>query len=114
MVTGGTRGLGLELARGLAAAGARVVVTGRDPAALEAAAGEFEAIRADVTDPGDCARVVAAAGELTVLVNNAGVWGPMGPIEDVEWDEWVGAVNTNLFGTVLMCRAAIPGMRERG
>ena len=118
IVTGATRGLGLEIARGLVAAGARVVVTGREPSALDAAAAEFVTVRADVADPEACAQVVAAAeerfGPLTALVNNAGVYGPMGPIEAVDWDAWVEAVRINLFGTVLMCRAVVPGMRARG
>jgi NAD(P)-dependent dehydrogenase (short-subunit alcohol dehydrogenase family) len=112
IVTGGTRGLGLEIARGLEAAGARVLVTGRDQDALDAAG--FEGLRADVADPEACAKVVARAGPVTVLVNNAGVLGPIGPLEAVDWEEWVDTVRVNLLGTVLMCRAVIPGMRARG
>ena len=49
-----------------------------------------------------------------MLVNNAGVSGPIGPVEAIDWEEWVETIRINLFGTVLMCRAVIPGMRERG
>jgi NAD(P)-dependent dehydrogenase (short-subunit alcohol dehydrogenase family) len=45
---------------------------------------------------------------LSILVNNAGVYGPKGAIEDVDLDEWVRAIEINLFGTVYMCRAVIP------
>jgi NAD(P)-dependent dehydrogenase (short-subunit alcohol dehydrogenase family) len=120
IVTGGTRGLGLEIARSFVAAGAGVVVTGRDQAALDAAAAELgvEGIRADVSDGDACAAVVSRAearfGPVTVLVNNAGVYGPMGPIETIDWDAWVEAIHINLFGTVLMCRAVVPQMRARG
>jgi 3-oxoacyl-[acyl-carrier protein] reductase len=112
IVTGGSRGLGLEIARAFAAHGARVVVTGRDQAALDATG--LEALRADVADPEACAAVVEHAGPVTVLVNNAGVLGPVGPVEEAGWDEWVDTLRINLHGTVLMCRAVIPGMRERG
>jgi NAD(P)-dependent dehydrogenase (short-subunit alcohol dehydrogenase family) len=120
IVTGGSRGLGFEIAAQLAAAGASVVITGRDQAALDDAAAKLgvEAMRADVSDAADCAAVVARAqerfGPVTVLVNNAGVYGPMGPIDEIDWDEWVAAIQINLFGTVLMTRAVLPGMRERG
>jgi 3-oxoacyl-[acyl-carrier protein] reductase len=120
IVTGGSRGLGAEIASQLAAAGANVLITGRDQAALDAAEQRLgvAAVRADVSDAASCAEVVAHAearfGPVTVLVNNAGVYGPMGPIEDVDWDAWMEAVQINLFGTVLMTRAVLPGMRERG
>jgi len=124
VVTGASRGLGLEIARAYVAAGAAVVVTGRDEATLSDAAGTLradgapvEAVRADVSVPEDCARVVGAAedrfGPVTVLVNNAGVYGPMGAIEDVDWGEWARAIEINLYGPVLMCRAVLPGMRAR-
>jgi 3-oxoacyl-[acyl-carrier protein] reductase len=120
IVTGGSRGLGREIARALSAAGAKVLITGRERAALDEAAAELgvAALQADVGDAAACAEVVEAAerrfGPVSVLVNNAGVYGPMGPIEDVDFGEWADAIRINLFGTVLMCRAVIPGMRARG
>ena len=116
IITGGARGLGLEIARAFLAAGARVLVTGRDEQALAAARRELgvTAIRADVADPAACADVAARAGEVTVLVNNAAITGPVGPLETNDWDDWTQTLQTNLFGTVLMCRAVVPGMRERG
>jgi 3-oxoacyl-[acyl-carrier protein] reductase len=100
IVTGGTRGLGLEIARAYESAGARVVATGRADA--------------DVTDPEACAALVDRAGPVTVLVNNAGVLGPAGPLDANDWDAWVETIRVNLLGTAAMCRAALPGMRERG
>jgi NAD(P)-dependent dehydrogenase (short-subunit alcohol dehydrogenase family) len=111
LVTGGTRGLGLEIARAYERAGARVLVTGRDQAALDASG--FEAVRADVSDRAACEAAVARAAP-DVLVNNAAVTGPIGPLEDNDWDAWLRTVEINLLGTVLMCRAAVPGMRQRG
>jgi 3-oxoacyl-[acyl-carrier protein] reductase len=100
IVTGGTRGLGREIARAYENAGARVFATGRADA--------------DVTDPAACAALVERAGDVTVLVNNAGVLGPAGPLADNDWDDWVETVRVNLLGTVAMCRAVLPGMRARG
>jgi NAD(P)-dependent dehydrogenase (short-subunit alcohol dehydrogenase family) len=125
IVTGGSRGLGLEIARAYAQAGASVLVTARDEAALEqateelrAVGGQVAAVPADVSAPEDCARVVRTAeerfGPVSVLVNNAGVYGPMGSIEDVDWAEWTRAIEIDLYGPVLMCRAVLPRMRARG
>ncbi len=118
IVTGGGRGLGREIAAQYVAAGARVLITGRDQAVLDATASELgvEALRADVAKAEDCARVVERAealGPVSILVNNAGVYGPMGAIDQVDWDEWVEAMQINLFGTVLMTRAVLPGLRAR-
>jgi NAD(P)-dependent dehydrogenase (short-subunit alcohol dehydrogenase family) len=72
----------------------------------------------DVSRVEDCAAAVELAvkefGTLTILVNNAGVYGPMGRLEDVDWKEWEEAVRINFMGTALMCRAALGPMRARG
>jgi 3-oxoacyl-[acyl-carrier protein] reductase len=72
----------------------------------------------DASDPAAAAAAVARAeaelGGVSVLVNNAGVYGPIGPVEDNDWDEWTQALAINLLGTVAFCRAAVPGMRRRG
>jgi 3-oxoacyl-[acyl-carrier protein] reductase len=68
-----------------------------------------------VSVPADVDRVVARAldefGRVDILVNNAGVYGPKGPIEEVDWIEWTAAIEVNLFGSVLACRAVLPSMR---
>jgi 3-oxoacyl-[acyl-carrier protein] reductase len=74
--------------------------------------------RADVSDPEAVSRLIEDAcrrlPRFTGLVNNAGVYGPKGRLEDVPWEEWVRAVEINLFGTALACRAAIPLFRRQG
>lgn len=128
IVTGGSHGLGLEIARSFVAAGARVAVCARDEAALnrartelESAApepGSVETIAADVSEPESVERLVAYAVErfsqIQVLVNNAGVYGPKGLVEEVDWDEWEHAVRVNLFGSVLCSRAVLPHFRANG
>lgn len=128
IITGANRGLGRAIAEAFVDAGANVVLTARDEALLDeardalaercAAGQSVHALRADVSSPADCARVAARAhdlvGPLTALVNNAGVYGPKGLIEDVDWQEWTDAVAINLFGTVLMSRAVIPQLRRQG
>jgi len=126
IVTGASQGLGLAIARAYVDAGASVCICAREAGPLESArAGlaararpgqRVQAVSADVSKPDDVARVVAEAcgvfGRVHILVSNAGVYGPMGPIESVRWDEWVRAVEINLFGSVLMCRALIPHFKE--
>ena len=119
IVTGASQGLGRAIAEAYVAAGASVCICARDAALIEevrrdlaarAGAGQrVEAIAADVSRAGDVERLVAGAlkafPQVHVLVNNAGVYGPMGPIEDVDWTEWVRAIEINLMGSVLCCRA---------
>jgi NAD(P)-dependent dehydrogenase (short-subunit alcohol dehydrogenase family) len=129
IVTGASRGLGEAVARRLAAEGADLVLGARDEAALSAVADDLlksglapgqQVIhqRADVTRVADVERLVeralTVAGRVDALVCNAGVYGPLGLIEDVAWDEWVEAIQINLMGTVLCCRAVVPSMRRQG
>ena len=128
IVTGGSHGLGLEIARAYLAAGARVLVCARDATALDRARGELVSVasdpasvataEADVSQPGAVERLVddalARFSRIDVLVNNAGIYGPKGLVEEVAWDEWEQAVRVNLFGSVLCCRAVLPHFRANG
>jgi 3-oxoacyl-[acyl-carrier protein] reductase len=129
IITGANQGLGRAIAEAYVRAGANVLLLARGEELLRAAqqhlaalsirpGQQVHALPGSVTDAGTCAAAVQIAaerfGEVTVLVNNAGVYGPMGPIEEVDWDAWVQAIQINLLGTVQMCRAAIPLMRARG
>jgi NAD(P)-dependent dehydrogenase (short-subunit alcohol dehydrogenase family) len=64
------------------------------------------------------ARLVRATqdtfGGIDILVNNAGVYGPKGEIEEVDWQEWVRAIEINLYGSILTCRAVLPYFKTRG
>jgi len=129
ILTGANQGLGRAIATAYVRAGASVLLVARGEALLRQVQEELTPlakhpgqrvalVRADVSSPEDCAAITRAAQEqltgLTALVNCAGVYGPMGPVEDVDWEAWVEAVGINLFGTVLMCRAVIPVLRARG
>jgi len=127
IVTGGNQGFGYAVAERFVAEGARVFLCARDGDRLQAAATRLQekapgldavrSERADVSVPREVATVVeralAAFGGLDVLVCNAGIYGPKGPIEDVDWDEWVRALNVNLCGAVLCCRAVLPHFRAQ-
>ncbi|HXN38521.1 MAG TPA: SDR family oxidoreductase, partial [Solirubrobacteraceae bacterium] len=103
-------------------------ICGRDEGALERALAELRAQAsdeqrvvgepADVSDPDDVQRLVARAldelGEVTVLVSNAGVQGATGTVEQADWSEWVKTIEINLLGSVLLARAVVAHMRERG
>lgn len=129
LITGGTQGLGLEIARHYLRAGiAGVCVCGRDPAALAdareelcASAGAGQRVIAEVADvssAADVERLVDATLEqfpdLTILVNNAGVYGPKGAIDQVDWREWARAIEINLLGSVLPARALFSHFVRRG
>jgi NAD(P)-dependent dehydrogenase (short-subunit alcohol dehydrogenase family) len=128
IITGSNQGLGRAIAESFLASGASVLLMARDAAKLETARADLavqarpgqavHAVPGDVSRPEDCAAAVDVAvkhfGGLTVLVNNAGVYGPMGRLEDVDWKEWEEAIRVNLLGTALMCRAALRPMRARG
>jgi NAD(P)-dependent dehydrogenase (short-subunit alcohol dehydrogenase family) len=128
LITGASQGLGLAIARAFLSSGASVFICGRDPATLERARGELAALcsagqevaaqPADVSDPDEVGSLVTAATErfpaLSILVNNAGVYGPKGSIWDVDWREWVQAIEINLFGSVLAARTLVPHLRRVG
>jgi 3-oxoacyl-[acyl-carrier protein] reductase len=127
LVTGANQGFGYAVAKRFLSDGARVFLCARDEGRLAQAAKELRQAaaadrvlwaRADVSRPADVKALirsaVAALGGLDVLVCNAGVYGPKGRIEDVDWDEWMQAVSINLGGAILCCREALPHMRARG
>lgn len=128
VVTGANQGLGLEISQAFAKAGASVMMCARDAAKLEQAvlvvneqADPQSRVLHCITDVADktqveqmTQRVISQWGGLDVLIANAGIYGPMGPSELVDWDEWASCIQINLLGTVLTCRAAIPAMKAQG
>jgi len=110
VVTGSTGGIGLATARLLVEEGARVVTSGRSEAP---GIGEALHVQADLSQPGGPERLIAEAGEIDVLVNNAGYAEQRDflAVSDEQWDE---AWHLNVMSYVRAIRAAVPGMRERG
>jgi 3-oxoacyl-[acyl-carrier protein] reductase len=125
LVTGGSRGIGLAIARALAADGVNVSVTGLSDAHLSAArpgiesAGpsSVETLRADVRRYDDIERAINATvgrfGGLDILINNAGV-GIFADVADMTPGQWSEVIETNITGVFNACHAAIPHLRRRG
>lgn len=120
LVTGGGNGLGAAIATALHGAGARVVLVGRRADRLASVADRLgNRVRwatADVSSPDQVARL---AGELTdedvsVLVNNAGIAGPVAPLTEIAVEEWDEVFDVNVRGVFLVCRAFLPPMVTAG
>jgi 3-oxoacyl-[acyl-carrier protein] reductase len=116
LVTGGSRGIGAAIARELAAAGASVVVgyrSGADEAGSLAGEIGARAVQADVSTPEEAARLVQEAGDVDVLVNNAGLTRD-GLLARMSNDDWREVIDTNLSAVFYTCRAVTrPMMRKR-
>ncbi len=121
-VLGGGKGIGRAIALGLAAEGAKVIIGGRDQAALEttcaaftsgAHGGSVTAQRCDLSSEADIAAFIAVVGEADILVNNGG-GPPAGPISQVDDATWLKHFEAMFLGTVRMTRGFLPGMRARG
>jgi NAD(P)-dependent dehydrogenase (short-subunit alcohol dehydrogenase family) len=121
LVTGGSRGLGLAFAQALARAGAVVALVARSENELRGAAQTIEqagghvlAFPADVTDRRAVEKVIAEVerqlGHIDLLVNSAGVFRALGPIAEVDSDEWWREIEINVRGTYLCTRTVLPGM----
>jgi NAD(P)-dependent dehydrogenase (short-subunit alcohol dehydrogenase family) len=128
VVTGASQGLGKAIAREFVLEGAHVAFCARDEKLIEEVTAELKAIArsdqiilgavCDVSFETDVERffldVRSRLGPVNVLVNNAGVYGPKGESEKVDFHQWVRAIEINLNGTFLPCRFAIWQMKERG
>jgi gluconate 5-dehydrogenase len=123
LVTGSSQGLGLALARGLAQAGAAVVLNGRDEAKLARAAAELgsEGARVataafDVTDGAACQRAVERVerefSPIDILINNAGIQ-RRAPLAEMTEEQWRAVIDSNLTSAFLVARAVVPGMMAR-
>lgn len=127
IISGSNQGFGYAVAQDFVKKGAHVLICARNENLLQKSFEELQkiasssqkvlAIAADISKPGDFDKVVAIAleeiGFIDVLIANAGVHGAMGPIEVVDWDEWSNAIDINLKGTVLQCRAVVPHFKSR-
>src|SRR3984957_17729101 len=124
LITGASRGLGRALATGLAAAGYAVVIDARAPRALHRAAdairaghagADVTALPGDITDPAHRA-VLSAAGEIDLLVNNAGTLGaaPLPALADYPVEQLRAAFEANVIAPIALTQLFLPALRERG
>ena len=126
VITGANQGLGEVIARAHVKAGASVLLCARDEEKLLKAQNQLrclcktgqrvESMQADITNQEDVNRILCRAldtfPQVHILVNNAGIYGPKGRIEDVVWEEWVRAIEVNLIGSVLVARTFLPHFRK--
>jgi NAD(P)-dependent dehydrogenase (short-subunit alcohol dehydrogenase family) len=121
LVTGSTSGIGHATAKGLAAAGAEVVVNGRSQGKVDAAVaaiasevpgGKLRGVAADVSTADGCEALVAAQPDVDILINNAGIFEPKGffDIPDADWSRFF---EVNVMSGVRLSRAYLPGMLKR-
>ena len=128
IVTGASAGLGYAIAQAFLADGANVVICGRSAgsllpahASLSALAAPGQQVRMQACDVASEPQVndliqstIEHFGTVQILVNNAGVQGPMGPTEDLNLEEWRQTFETNLYGVLFTCRALLPHFRSHG
>lgn len=128
LITGASQGLGKEIAVAFIKQGASLAICARDSAMLEATRTELLGLATDsqriIARPCDVSKpeqvtalvehALATFPELDILVNSAGIYGPKGAIEDNDWAAWVQAIEIDLYGAVLLCRALVPHLKRRG
>lgn len=116
LVTGSTSGIGLAIARAMAAEGAEVVLSGfGSDEEIAALCAELNArhVAADLMTPAGVEALIAGAGEIDILVNNAGMQ-HVAPVDEFPVDKWDAIVALNLSAVFHACRLAVPGMKARG
>jgi NAD(P)-dependent dehydrogenase (short-subunit alcohol dehydrogenase family) len=126
IVTGANQGFGLVIAKEYVSEGAQLLICARDKTKLDLAVAELKTlakpgqkilgIQADVSKEADVERLVqygiSELKKIDVLVNNAGVYGPKGLVEDVASNEWTKAIEINLFGVLYTCKHILPHMKK--
>jgi len=114
VVTGASQGIGAMIAAGFASAGASVVVTGRDEAAVAARAKELscDAVVGDLATEHGCREIADAVGDVDVLVNNAGA-ATFAPLDEFDEAAWEAVLAVNLKGVSHLTRFLLPGLRRR-
>lgn len=120
VITGGASGLGAAIARSLHSAGATVILVGRDEDKLATMTSELgvraRGLKCDVSDPAsvEALRETLDNTDVSILVNNAGIPGPVAALTDIDANDWDEVFNVNVRGTFLVCKALLPGMIARG
>ena len=127
IITGASQGLGREISKRFVAAGSDVMLCARNYELLEETEQELKSLlvdnqkvfikRCDVSNQEEVNCLVKETFEKLcgchILVNNAGVYGPKGTVENQDWDDWKKTIEINVYGSVLMCRALIPHLKKQ-
>lgn len=127
IISGANQGLGLEIAKHYVQEGANVMLCARNLDALTTAQKELQQLathnnkvlikQTNIANWQEVDALIAETvkqfGKIDILVANAGVYGPKGPIEAIDWQAWSDAIDINLKGTVLQCRAVLPIMKKQ-
>lgn len=127
IITGGNQGLGFQIASYFVQSGADVMICGRNEKLLDEANDKLASLAskdqivcstiADVSILDHVKRLISETktrlGGCQILVNNAGIYGPKGPIESIDWDEWLKTIEININGSVLMCKEIIPHFKAQ-
>ena len=127
LITGGSSGIGLAVAKACVTAGADVTVCARSADDLAAAQRDLESVKAphqkviakvaDISDASAVEELVTVAVQemphFTGLVNCAAVLGPMGALDEIDFEAWIGTVQINLIGTARLCRSVLPHFRRQ-
>jgi len=127
IITGASQGLGLAIAKEFIKEGANIMICARHSKSLYQAQQELIHFTSDpikvLAKPTDISKLeqvealisytLAELGKIDILVANAGIYGTKGPLEDVDWEEWCEAIDINLKGTVLQCRAVLPHFKKQ-
>jgi 3-oxoacyl-[acyl-carrier protein] reductase len=128
IISGASQGLGFAIAKAFVKEGADVMLCARNAESLYQAqqeltklAGHNSKVLAKPTDVSKLGQVeslvsttLAETGRVDILIANAGIYGTKGPIEEVDWNEWSDAIDINLKGTVMQCRAVLPHLKKQG
>ena len=127
IITGGSEGLGFEIAKKFILAGASIAICSRNKKNLKSAELKLKkllnknqkliTIVADISKENDVKKLIKITiqklGDCSILVNNAGIYGPKNKIEKTNWKEWKKTIEINLFGSVLMCKELINHFKKK-
>jgi NAD(P)-dependent dehydrogenase (short-subunit alcohol dehydrogenase family) len=127
IITGASQGFGFAVAKMFVSEGANIAICARDAQQLSQAKRELEQVAkgkikiiaqvTDISKPNEIDSFVKAAlsemGSVDTLIANAGTYGPKGAVEEIDWEEWSNAIDINLKGTVMTCKAVLPFFKQQ-
>ena len=126
IITGASQGLGFEIAKSFAKLGSNLAICARNRFLLKKSLDKLKtytesgqkifAFKADVTNQREVfvfvKKIIKKFNKIDILINNAGILGPKGKMEELNWKQWIRTTEINLFGSVLMCRAVLPHFKK--